>query len=61
MAATAFVAQLETSPVRLDQLDNAIKDSLGEHICRCTGYVRYYEAVKEVALEIMAEKSEGLK
>lgn len=60
MAATAFVEQLETSPIRLDQLDDAIRDSLGEHICRCTGYVRYYEAVKEVALEVMAEKLEGL-
>ena len=22
--------------------------SMDEHICRCTGYVRYYEAIKDV-------------
>lgn len=25
--------------------------SLNDHICRCTGYVRYYQAVEEVALK----------
>jgi aerobic-type carbon monoxide dehydrogenase small subunit (CoxS/CutS family) len=24
--------------------------ALGEHLCRCTGYVRYYEAVKALVL-----------
>jgi aerobic-type carbon monoxide dehydrogenase small subunit (CoxS/CutS family) len=25
-------------------------EALNEHICRCTGYVRYYEAVKDLVL-----------
>lgn len=25
-------------------------DALDPHICRCTGYVRYYDAVKDVVL-----------
>ena len=61
MAATAFIDQLKVSPISADQLDAAIEDALGEHICRCTGYVRYYEAVKEVALEVMLEKTGVLK
>ena len=28
----------------------AIENALNDHICRCTGYVRYYEAVRDVAL-----------
>ena len=49
--------EIADSPVAPDQLDAAIEDAIGQHICRCTGYVRYYEAVKEVALEILAEKT----
>ena len=31
-------------------MDAAIEDAVGEHICRCTGYVRYYRAIKQVVL-----------
>ena len=58
MAATVFLDQVRTSAITEDQLDRAIADAIGEHICRCTGYVRYYEAVKEVALDIIAAKPE---
>ncbi len=57
MAATVFLETLRRAPVSADQLDAAIEDAIGEHICRCTGYVRYYEAVREVALEILVEKT----
>ena len=57
MASTVFLDEIADSPVAPDQLDAAIEDAIGQHICRCTGYVRYYEAVKEVALEILAEKT----
>jgi aerobic-type carbon monoxide dehydrogenase small subunit (CoxS/CutS family) len=30
------------------ELEDAIEASLGHHICRCTGYVRYYEATRDV-------------
>jgi len=57
MAATVFIEQVKRSPIRPDQLDGAIEDALGQHICRCTGYVRYHQAVRAVALEVMLEKS----
>ena len=59
MAATVFLDELSRSPLHEDQLDAAIEDAIGSHICRCTGYVRYYEAVREVALEILAESQKG--
>lgn len=48
--ATVFIEGLKRQPVQRANLESAIEEALNEHICRCTGYVRYYEAVKEVAL-----------
>lgn len=49
-AATAFVDRLKREPVKRADLETAIEEALNDHICRCTGYVRYYEAVRDVAL-----------
>jgi aerobic-type carbon monoxide dehydrogenase small subunit (CoxS/CutS family) len=32
------------------ELDARILASMDSHICRCTGYVRYYEAIRAVIL-----------
>ena len=48
--ATVFLDGLKRKPVQRANLESAIEEALNDHICRCTGYVRYYEAVKEVAL-----------
>lgn len=48
--ATVFMDQLMRSPVKRANLEAAIESALNEHICRCTGYVRYYQAVRELAL-----------
>lgn len=50
-AATVFIDRLKKSPIQRQHLEGAIEDALNDHICRCTGYVRYYEAVRQVALE----------
>ncbi|MES2069473.1 MAG: (2Fe-2S)-binding protein [Pseudomonadota bacterium] len=49
-AATVLLESLKRSPVAKAQLDETITEALNDHICRCTGYVRYFEAVKDVAL-----------
>lgn len=49
-AATVFIDGLKRQPVTRAGLEPAIEAALNDHICRCTGYVRYYEAVKAVAL-----------
>ncbi|MES2263275.1 MAG: (2Fe-2S)-binding protein [Pseudomonadota bacterium] len=48
--ATVLLERLKREPVAKDQVDAAITAALNAHICRCTGYVRYFEAVKEVVL-----------
>ena len=48
--ATVFIDHLKREPVKRAELEGAIENALNDHICRCTGYVRYYEAVRDVAL-----------
>lgn len=48
--ATCLLEDLARNPVPKVQLEHRIETSLGEHICRCTGYVRYYEAVRDLIL-----------
>ena len=49
-AATVLIERLKREPVPRKDLEQTISDALGNHICRCTGYVRYYEAVRDVIL-----------
>jgi len=51
MAATILVESLKQRPIPRSQCDAAIAQACGQHICRCTGYVRYYEAIHQVLLE----------
>lgn len=50
MAGHVLLDQLRRRPVPPDRLDAAILDAIGGQVCRCTGYVRYFEAIREVAL-----------
>ncbi|MFK7887006.1 MAG: (2Fe-2S)-binding protein [Gammaproteobacteria bacterium] len=48
--ATVLLERLQRDPVPEDQIDQVIEDAMNSHLCRCTGYVRYYTAIKEVVL-----------
>jgi aerobic-type carbon monoxide dehydrogenase small subunit (CoxS/CutS family) len=50
MATTMLIERLRVSPVSTAQLDAAIEQAVGQHICRCTGYAKYYAAIKSVIL-----------
>ncbi len=50
MATTMLIERLQAAPVPFHQLDGAIADAVGQHICRCTGYERYYQAIRAVVL-----------
>ncbi|WP_353193656.1 (2Fe-2S)-binding protein [Pandoraea pnomenusa] len=50
-AATVLIEHLKRNPVARADLEAAITEGLNDQICRCTGYVRYYEAVREVILK----------
>lgn len=49
-AATVLLENLKRHPVTQDQVEASISAALNDHICRCTGYVRYFEAVKDLVL-----------
>ncbi|MBB3141609.1 (2Fe-2S)-binding protein [Halomonas organivorans] len=51
-AATVLVERLQRDPLAAGELEGAIEQALGEHICRCTGYVRYYQATRAVIEEL---------
>jgi len=48
--ATVLMDRLKRNPVARDALETTITEALSPHICRCTGYVRYYEAVRDLVL-----------
>jgi aerobic-type carbon monoxide dehydrogenase small subunit (CoxS/CutS family) len=52
MAATAMFSNLKDKPIDEGQLDEIMTAWLGENLCRCTGYVRYMEAIRQVALSV---------
>ena len=45
-----LLERLAKAPVKRADLENTIAEALDGHICRCTGYVKYHEAVRDVIL-----------
>jgi aerobic-type carbon monoxide dehydrogenase small subunit (CoxS/CutS family) len=45
-----LLERLAAKPVVRAALDKTIADALNGHLCRCTGYIKYHEAVREVVL-----------
>jgi len=50
MASYCLLDRLKRSPVTEADVDAAIENAVGQHICRCTGYVRYHRAIRQVVL-----------
>lgn len=48
--ATSLVEELARKPVAKDAVKDRIETALGDHLCRCSGYVRYYEALRDLIL-----------
>ena len=49
-AATVLMERLRNASVPRDKVEEVVEKALEGHICRCTGYVRYYEAVRDLIL-----------
>jgi aerobic-type carbon monoxide dehydrogenase small subunit (CoxS/CutS family) len=45
-----LLERLAKTPVVRDGLEALITDALDGHLCRCTGYIKYHEAVRDVIL-----------
>lgn len=48
--ATVLLDRLKREPVARADLEKVVTDALDKHICRCTGYVRYHTAVRDLIL-----------
>lgn len=45
-----LLERLQSTPIPRAALEDTILDALNGHLCRCTGYVKYHEAVRDVIL-----------
>jgi aerobic-type carbon monoxide dehydrogenase small subunit (CoxS/CutS family) len=50
MAATVLIERLARAPVPRARVEATVAAALEAHICRCTGYVRYHQAVRDMIL-----------
>jgi aerobic-type carbon monoxide dehydrogenase small subunit (CoxS/CutS family) len=48
--AQVLLERLVKKPVARAELEGTIAEALDGHICRCTGYIKYHEAVRDVIL-----------
>jgi len=48
--AQALLENLARAPAPKAEIEQRILAAMDSHICRCTGYVRYYEAIRAVIL-----------
>ena len=49
-AATVLIERLRHAPIARENVEATVAAALELHICRCTGYVRYYAAVRDLIL-----------
>ncbi len=45
-----LLERLAKTPVARPELEKTIAEALDGHLCRCTGYIKYHEAVRDVIL-----------
>lgn len=45
-----LLERLAKTPIARSELEATIAEALDGHICRCTGYIKYHEAVRDVIL-----------
>ncbi|MDN4016546.1 (2Fe-2S)-binding protein [Zwartia panacis] len=50
MGITLLMDQLKRNPVKYSDLNQTVMDSMGDHLCRCSGYGKYHDAIKEVLM-----------
>ena len=54
IAGTVLMDHLAREPVPRAELDRTILEAVGGNVCRCTGYFRYFGAIRKVVLDTPA-------
>lgn len=49
--AQVLLEHLAKAPIARGSLEETIEKALDGHLCRCTGYIRYHQAVRDVILD----------
>jgi aerobic-type carbon monoxide dehydrogenase small subunit (CoxS/CutS family) len=52
MAALVLLDRLRLSPVAAADVPAAIEDVIGDHVCRCTGYAGYHQALEGLIFSV---------
>lgn len=47
---TVLVEQLAKQPIAKEHVENVIENALKKHICRCSGYRKYYVGLRDLVL-----------
>ena len=58
-AGTALIERLERAPVNRERVEDVVLEAMNGNICRCTGYVRYLTALRDVILATPGLNSDG--
>jgi aerobic-type carbon monoxide dehydrogenase small subunit (CoxS/CutS family) len=45
-----LLERLEKAPIPRTEVERVVAEALDGHLCRCSGYVKYHEAVRDVIL-----------
>ena len=45
-----LLERLANAPIARSDLEKTIAEALDGHLCRCTGYIKYHEAVRDVII-----------
>jgi aerobic-type carbon monoxide dehydrogenase small subunit (CoxS/CutS family) len=48
--ATIMIEKLEKDPIKKEEIKGHIEKTLDSHICRCTGYVKYYKSLEDLIM-----------
>lgn len=58
-AGTALIERLQRAPVNRDRVEDVVLEAMNGNICRCTGYVRYLTALRDLILTTPGLTSDG--
>ena len=56
-----LLERLARNPVARADLEKTIAEALDGHLCRCTGYIKYHEAVRDVVLAVISLRNGRLR